>query len=441
MRLSGTVRHPTATSPAIRVAIASQVLVNTTTFMVLPYTVLHLSGTVGLGAGRAGTVVALLLLSSRLLAVGTGPLAERLGYRASMAIGLIIRGAGVALLAFGTDWTALAAAACVAGVGGALYEPALSGVLARGSTNDRMRLFVVRNQALNVGVAVGPAAAAAALSFGARGPFLMASATLGVMAGAIWLAPEVSNGGVEGARDRTPLRVHLAKALRSRSFRRLFPILVLWWAFFAQLTVSVPVAARSVGGSQRWVAIVFLLNGVTGVVALGCVRRFGRRVTADRLLTWGLLVASTGFCLLPLVGTGWWLLGGIVLYTVGESMVLPAIDLLVASLTDEATAATFFGLALAAWGVGGTAGVFLGTWLMASAGPVLPWLAYGALGLAATLATLRIRRTSLEDLTRGRLDQADETGPMRHSVPLSSACGNPCGAPPRLVHPAEGFSR
>jgi MFS family permease len=386
------VGHSTLT-PAVSVAVASQVLVNASTFMVLPFAVLYLSDTVGLSAGKAGTVVAVLLLSSRLLAAGTGPLAERIGYRASMAVGLVIRGAGLALFTVGRDWAALAAAACVVGIGGALYEPALNGLLARQPTHDWLRLFATRNQLLNVGVAVGPAAAAAALSLGAEAPFLVASAILAIMGTAIWLVPEDSNSSRHDVRDRTRVQVHYAKAIRSRSFLQLFPTLVLWWALFTQLTVSVPLAARAVGGNQRWVGIAFVVNGATGVLALGCVRRLCRGLAPARILTWGLFIAASGFTLLPVVTSRWWLLSCIVLYTVGESLVLPAIDMLVASWTDDETASTFFGLALAAWAIGGTVGVFLGTWLMLGSGPVLPWVTYGALGLAATVAMLKYRRS------------------------------------------------
>ncbi|MGH9280039.1 MAG: MFS transporter [Acidimicrobiales bacterium] len=382
-------------------ALGSQVLVNATTFMVVPFAVLYLADTLKLSAGQAGTVVAVLLLSSRLMAVGTGPLAERIGHRDSMALGLVVRGAGLGLFAVGRDWTVLAAAAGVAGVGGALYEPALNGLLARQPSGERLRLFATRNQLLNVGVAVGPPVGAAAVYLGSTAPFVVAALLTVVMGTAIWLVPDESSPAIDPVRARRGLRLHCAKALRSRSFVRLCPILVLWWALFTQLTVSVPLAARAVGGSERWVGVVFLANGVTGVLALGVVRRLGRGIAPARLLTYGLSIAALGFTLLPLAPSGWWLISCIVLYTVGESLALPAVDLLVASCTDAETASTFFGLALAAWAVGGVVGVFLGSWLMAGPGRVLPWVVYGGLGLAATIAVVRQRRPSYDGLLPG----------------------------------------
>lgn len=366
-------------------AVASQAPVNATTFMVLPFALPYLTDAVGLSPGRAGTVIAVLLLSSRLLAVGFGSVSERMGNRRAMAFGLTIRAAGLALLALAPTYPASLAAAGVVGLGGALYEPALAGLLARQRLQDRLRLFATRTQLLNVGVAVGPAIAAVTLHLGPAAPFLVASATLAVVASAIWMIPEEAVAPVRHGRDRIDFGVHYLKAIRSRSFLWLCPILVLWWAVFMQLTVSVPLAARDVGGNDL-VAIVFLVNGATGVLALGWIKRRCQGIEPARLLTAGLAIAAAGFALLPLVASQGWLVLCIGLYTIGESLVLPAIDLLIASSTDDQTASTFFGIALGAWAIGGTGGVLLGTWLMLGSGPVLPWVTYGFLGLLAALA-------------------------------------------------------
>lgn len=381
--MSSVLSRPTTTTPAVSLAVGSQLVVNATTFMVLPFAVVYLAETMGLGPARAGTVMGLLLLSSRFLAAATGPLAERIGYRAAMTLGLLTRGAGYALFTLGRDWASLAAAASVVGIGGALYEPALSGLLARRPAGDRLRLFVTRNQLLNAGVVVGPVTGAAVLALDPRAPFLLAATFLGVMGTAVWLGSPPGRG----ADHRPRVRTHYAKAMRSHAFLGLFAILVLWWALFTQLVVSIPLVARAVGGNDRWVGIAFLVNGTTGILALGGVGRLGREIPPARLLTWGLAIAAVGFAVLPLVASPWWFLVCVVIYTLGESLVLPMIDLLVASWTDDETASTFFGIALAAWGIGGAGGTLLGTWLMLRPNRALPWLVYGALGLITALAT------------------------------------------------------
>ncbi|MGH9226009.1 MAG: MFS transporter [Acidimicrobiales bacterium] len=369
----------------MKVAFASQMLVNAATFMVLPFVLPHLTGAAGLTMGDAGTVVAVLVLSSRLLAVVSGPVADRMGYRAAMARGLVVAGAGLAVLAGASTYRQSLAAAVVAGFGRSLYEPALAALLARQENGGRLRLFATRTQLLNAGVAIGPAAAAAALTLGAAAPFLVAATILGATGTAISFAPDTPGAPSAAVGRRKRLRSLYAKAVRRRSFVSLWPILVVWWAVFMQLTVSVPLAARELGGEQL-VAVVFLLNGMTGIVVLGWVKGWSGGIEPARLLTVGLAITAAGFVMLPLVDSHVWLLSCIVVYTLGESLVLPAIDLLVATSADDETASTFFGLALGAWAVGGAGGVLLGTWLMAGSGPVTPWATYGVLALVGASA-------------------------------------------------------
>ncbi len=98
--------------------------------MALPLLAVLLVRVLHADPGSVGTVLSGYLLASRGLPVLTGRLADRIPMRTAMVTGCLVRAGGLAALAgVGSARTALAAAVLV-GAGGALYEPAMSAMLA-----------------------------------------------------------------------------------------------------------------------------------------------------------------------------------------------------------------------------------------------------------------------------------------------------------------------
>jgi MFS family permease len=97
----------------------------------------------------------------------------------------------------------------------------------------------------------------------------------------------------------------------------------------------------------------------------------------------GLACLVLAFALVPAVATYAWFLACIVLFTVAETLVLVGSDLFVAGFTSPTTAATFYGLYVTSWAIGGTIGNYLGTWFASTHGQPSDWLAFAAIGTAA----------------------------------------------------------
>ena len=63
-------------------------------------------------------------------------------------------------------------------------------------------------------------------------------------------------------------------------------------------------------------------------------------------------------------------------------------------LADQGSQATFFGVASLAWAISGTAGNYIGSWLILESTPTVTWLSFGGVALlgfllAAAFARLR----------------------------------------------------
>ncbi len=109
----------------------------------------------------------------------------------------------------------------------------------------------------------------------------------------------------------------------------------------------------------------------------------------------GYLAAAVIFVLVPLSDKLWWFLLFVACYTIIESIFIPALETLIAGLADKGSQATFFGVASLAWAISGTAGNYIGSWLILESTPTVTWLSFGGVALlgfllAAAFARLRL---------------------------------------------------
>ncbi|HEX2051148.1 MAG TPA: MFS transporter [Actinomycetota bacterium] len=360
------------------IALFSQLVMNTAAFMAMPFLAIYLRTTLDFGAGATGTILSIFLWSSRGLPSVTGALADKIGSRWSMTAGMTIRAVGFGGLAVFDGFAPLAVMAFLMGFGGALYDPAVNAVFAAQPPSLRPRVFTLHTGALNVGVIIGPAVGALVVTGSPDGPFI-GSALLFLAMGIVLLVT-----APEGARVETvPIAQNYKTLLRNTSFVRFWFIMLLWWVTFAQLTVSFPLEAADLTGDRGWASALFLVNGIVGIVALFGVNRLSHRYAPTTMLTWGFLLVGLGFAIVPAVGDIAWLIFCIAVYTLGESIMLPCSDMKVADYTTEQTSATYFGVFILTYAIGGSAGNYLGNWLIGRDDAV-PWLVYGAIaGLGA----------------------------------------------------------
>ncbi|WP_437573417.1 MDR family MFS transporter [Sorangium sp. So ce887] len=367
----------------------SQLLMNMAAFVATPFITIYLGKNLRFSPAEVGTIVSAMMVSGRLLQILTGPIADRVGGHSMMIAGLLLRAAGFAGFAFLTGWWELLFMTLLAGVGDALYEPSVNGTFAAQPAEIRPRVFMLRNQFLNIGVVIGPMLGAALVGYGIRAPFLSAAACF--VALCVLLA--VVGPLVESPERRPSVLENYRAALRHRPFLAFWGVMVLWWMLFSQLFVSLPVKALEIGGSERWVSTVFLVNGVIGTLAILLVHRLNERLPVHRSLLVGIVLAGLGLGFVPLFPAMGWLLACVLIYTLGESITQPCADVMVAGFADARTGATFFGLYSGSYALGVTLGNYLGSWLVLRLTGAGPWLVYGAIGaLGALGVTLYNRR-------------------------------------------------
>jgi MFS family permease len=370
------------------VTLGAQFALNGSTAMVVPFLAVYLSQRLHFSVPITGTALTAYLVSFRVLPAISGSLADRLGRRVIVVLGCLVR-AGT-LLAFPSLSNPLPviAAAGLLGVGGALAEPALKAILADQPDETRTSVFAIRNQMLNASYMAGAGLGGVLAAANLAAPFYLGGTALALLGLAFLIT-----GPPDRAPDSRRLLGNYAAALQRLPFVAFWAAMAPWWILYAQLNVALPIHGFMLSRSERVVGLIFIVSGLTGVLAMLPVTRFYRTHSTWTALQVGMAMAGFSFAIIPLSRSYLWFLLCVVLFTLAESLVLVGSDLAVANYAGRETSATFFGLYAASGSVGGSIGNYLGGWLTSSGiegrMPWLPWTILCLVGLTG-LAAVRL---------------------------------------------------
>lgn len=318
-----------------------------------------------------------------------GLLADRIGRRPTMLIGLI--GSAVAqgalFLAPGV-WT-MAASALLLSTAGATVPPAAFALLADSvDTGWRQRAYALFNWGVNIGTAVA----------GVLGGFLAAHG--------YWLLFAVDAGSalvyatVVATRLREPARTAPGKAsgglgygvvLRDRLMLLLLPLLGIQLFVYSLTEVALPLAVRDSGLSPVVYGALAAVNAVL-VVALQPfvtarlsglpqlpVQAAGSALIAAGVALTGLADSVTGYVV------------SVVVWSLGEVAVAGIAASLVADLAPADARGRYQGAFSWTWGLARFGALTLGVTLYTGVGPAVLWWGALAAGLLAAVATLGLR--------------------------------------------------
>jgi hypothetical protein len=178
----------------------------------------------------------------------------------------------------------------------------------------------------------------------------------------------------------------LKTAATHRGLWRLILIALPWFFLFPQLYVAFPIYAGQIAGPHA-ASAVYVVNGVVGLSFIVATRRWLVRMDPATLTTWAYLAAGIAFASVAILHGFEWFLLFIVAYTVIETILLPALETMTASLAIDGSQGTFFGVLSAVGAFGGVAGYYAGSWLILNRTAVETWLTLGSVGFLGFLVS------------------------------------------------------
>lgn len=378
--------------------------------LTLPFLLVYLHTVRGIDLDVAGLALATIAVASLAGNPIGGVLADRLGPRTTVVLGLLVSAAGaVAVTLVRSPLSAFGATALV-GLGAAVTWPAEDSLVATVVRPDqRSSAFAMRFATVNAGFGVGGLLAAAIVDVGSPGTFVTlylldaASFLLYVpvllrLVGDVRPDPgEEPAAGPGGERAPGGYRA----VLRDRTFVAVWALTALVVTIgYGQYHSGFPGYATRPGGiSPKALGLAFAANTLTVVVAQLVVLRLmaGRRRTRGVMLVCALWAATWAVTLLA--GT----MGGgpaavatfalaMVLFAIGETLLPPTVPAMVNDLAPDRLRGRYNGMYTLAWTTGFMVGPLLaGLALDAGVAPALFIGLIAACG-AAALGALRLER-------------------------------------------------
>lgn len=364
-------------------------------YMLVPLLAFHLVDDLGLSVALAGLVNGVRSAGQQGLMLWSGVMADRIGYRNAICLGVTIRAAGFLMLGLVESPGGLVVAAAITGLGGSLFHPASYAAYgALTSAESRVTVYSIRELFSNVGFVVGPAVGGLL----ARVDFTLTclvAASLFLLAGLLsWAGLRDLRSSVEGAPEQSAKRRTARSTVRdafvNRDFLAFTVLAAAGWVLVSQLYLAVPFQASRVLSDPLALGTVYSVAAAVMVFAMiPTVRTVDRHLRpahamalATALLTLGLSVVG--------VGTVATLYLGVMMMSFGQAIFLPIMNGNVSKQSPPGLAASYFGVNGLALAVGGLFGSIAGGFLLGLSPGWVAWAAFGLWG--AGTAALFARR-------------------------------------------------
>jgi DHA1 family multidrug resistance protein-like MFS transporter len=317
--------------------------------MVIPYMMVILPKSFGVSAAMAAFLVFVVKFSVKASNFIVGPVADKLGTKKLMIVGMLLRGAGMAAFAVSQNVVWLMVCSLIAGIGNGLYSPPTRAALSALTPPDEQRsVFALRAVAANLGMALAPATMLILAFADVRMVFLGSGILYGVFALIAWkILPELP---VQSEESMT----QILKAVWQDKPWVTFCLLVAGsWFLYGQVDSNVVVWADELGG-MSWMAGISTLFAITvAALQLATARmRFMKQLHVDHFIIYGTLTMTAGL----LIASVWNAIPGaiatVVFIAIGATLLAPGSDLVTVDMAKKHRENSYFAAASLASALG-----------------------------------------------------------------------------------------
>lgn len=338
--------------------------------MSLTFLAIRLQQDFGLSPAMIGVLIGAGPLLGATVSPFAGTISDRIGRRVVLTTALLFAGLGLVGLGLAQSVAAFALAHIVSSVSAAVYEPVSRALMSDAAPEKlRLKMFSWRYLVINAGWAIGPMIG---LAIGANSPlpFVIAGVVHFAFSAAIFIIvpnmPASRNG--EQAAVQAPGFRRLGAALRDR--RLLFYVGggTLLMAVYGQWSVTLSqYLTTNLADGMKIFAWLVTTNATVVVLATAPARMLIEKIGPLRAMVLGCLLFLGGEIGFAVATSATMLIGFMVLFTIGEVLVVPAEYVLVDKISNDDNRGAYFGAHSLC-----SVGNFLG--------PLLGGLALGALG-------------------------------------------------------------
>ena len=346
---------------------------------VVPFLTLYLTSR-GCTVGETGLAIGAYGVGNMAASLLGGHLADKLGRRKTIVLSMFSGAVVMMLLSQARGLPAIIVLTALTGLTNEFYRPASTALLADlVPPGQRITAFAALRMAFNAGFAFGPATAGFLAAFGYFWLFAGDAATSVLFGLVAWFAlPRGGRGQQANASWGEALRV-------LRRDRQLHQLLLANFAIgllFFQMASTFGLHVLHLGFSAATYGAIVSLNGALVVFFELPLTTVTRRFPMRRVMAAGYLLSGLGYALNVFAHSVSALVGCMILFTLGEMVVMPMSSAYLANLAPPDMRGRYMGVSGLTWGLALIIGPAAGMKLFES-NPAAYWLTCLALGALA----------------------------------------------------------
>ena len=358
-------------------------------FVVFPLISIRFVDQLGWAALMVGIALGLRQLLQQGLGIFGGAIADRVGAKPMIVIGMLLRAAGFATMAVASEPWILWASCALSALGGTLFDPPRTALVIKLTRpHERGRFYSLLMMQDSAGAVVGALIGSWLLAYDFH-YVCWTGALIFVLAAAwnAWLLPAYRLSTV-----RAPVGEGMLRVIRDRRFLTYVLTLTGYYVLAVQVMLMLPIVVNDIAGGPSAVKWMYAIEAALSLTLLYPIARWSeKRFRLEQRLMFGLLLMTLSLFPVGLSGSLPSLFALIRCFYLGSIIAEPARETLSASLADARARVSYMGFSRLGLALGGALGYTGGGWMYdlgrSFAMPELPWALLGLIGLL-TLAIL-----------------------------------------------------
>lgn len=328
--------------------------------MVIPFFGLYVTQYMHVTAAQAGLVLTVTVGTPRALALLGGAFSDKFGIRQSMMLGLGILVISAIGYSFSHSLWAFILNSFISGVGFSLFTPAgKAAVSSIVSNENRMAAFALRNMAVNIGVAAGPIIGMWITVANLRITFLLTAIVYGVFF--IFVSLFLRQESQAGQSKRVSGLKKLRFVFQDQKLMVYSVLIITFYILLAQFSLVLPLYAADRFGAHNQVGLLFTANALIMIaVQYPILSYLSKYLSAVQISILGIFFTALGLGGAGLASQFSLLFITLVVFTVGQLLIMPSIDSVVSEYAPAELAASYQGFSGLAGAVGGIIGNLVG---------------------------------------------------------------------------------
>jgi MFS family permease len=379
--------------------------------LLFPFFGLYVTDKFKVGMIEVGIIFAIWAVTSQVGSVVGGALTDKIGRKTMVIFGLVISALSALAMGFVSDLKIFYITVAIAGTLGDIGQPAQQAMVADLLPEEkRAQGYGVWRVVANLAVMIGPLIGGWMATGSYLSLFITDAITSTITAVIVMLTlPETKPETAEDKEDEDLLRTFIGyfKVFKDLVFMQFILAAILMNTVYVQMNSTLPVYLRDIHHTPpSTYGIILSINAGLVVVFQFWVTRKLASIPPMLMLALGTLFYLVGFGMYGFVGGFFMFALAMVIITIGEMILIPVAQALVAQFAPEDMRGRYMAVYGIAWSIPFAIGPYLAGLVMEKIDPNWVWYSCIILCAIAIFGFLRLQRSAGKTLGNPMLEQA-----------------------------------